>query len=116
VAAVLTGAGLRGASVHQLADATGLPADRLRGALAGLRDTGRAALSDDLWFAAGHLDDAEATAREAFAAGPLPMAALRDAWGVGRRHALAIAAHPDARGVTARAGDRRVLRRGSRDP
>jgi hypothetical protein len=40
---------------------------------------------------------------------------LRDLWGVGRRHALALAAHLDASGLTRRVGDRRVLRRGGRD-
>ena len=39
---------------------------------------------------------------------------LRDLWGVGRRHALAIAAHLDASGLTAREGDRRALRRSMR--
>ncbi|MBJ7457443.1 MAG: SelB C-terminal domain-containing protein, partial [Thermoleophilia bacterium] len=42
------------------------------------------------------------------------LSALRDAWGCGRRQALALAGHLDATGVTRRVGESRVLRRGAR--
>jgi hypothetical protein len=42
----------------------------------------------------------------------MTLGALRDLWGVGRRHAVALAAHLDASGLTRRQGDARALRRG----
>jgi hypothetical protein len=42
----------------------------------------------------------------------MTLGALRDLWGVGRRHAVALAAHLDASGLTRRPGDARALRRG----
>jgi hypothetical protein len=79
-----------------------------------LRAAGRAAPAGDLWFDAGALADAADRARPALAAGPMRVAELRDLWGVGRRVALALAAHLDATGVTVRRGDERILRRAGR--
>src|SRR5204862_547068 len=58
------------------------------------------------------LPDGPALDREV-AAGAMTIAELRDLWGVGRKHALALAAHLDASGLTRRVGDRRALRRGA---
>jgi hypothetical protein len=44
----------------------------------------------------------------------MAVAELRDLWGVGRRQAVALAAHLDATGVTLRRGDVRILRRSGR--
>jgi len=53
---------------------------------------------------------------EQLRAAPMTIGELRDLWGVGRRHALALAAHMDAGGITLRRGDVRVLRRSARLP
>ena len=50
------------------------------------------------------------------ASGPMTIGALRDLWAVGRRQAIALAAHLDASGLTRRQGDRRALRRGAPEP
>ena len=70
----------------------------------------------DLWFDAAAAAGARDHAREALASGPMTLAALRDLWGVGRRHAVALAAHLDASGLTRRQGDARALRRGAASP
>ena len=86
----------------------------LRAALGRLRAAGRAVPAGDLWFAPAALDEAAARARDALAERPMGVGELRDLWGVGRRGALAIAAHLDDRGLTVRRGDARILRRGER--
>ncbi len=111
---LLDAAGLRPPTVGQLGEEAGLASGALRAALAALRDAGRVVQADDLWFSAAALDDARARAAEALIAGPMTIGELRDLWGVGRRHALAIAVHLDASGLTAREGDRRALRRSMR--
>jgi hypothetical protein len=116
VGGLLDAAGLRPPTVGRLGDETGLAPGPLRTALAALRDAGRIARAGDLWFAAGALDDARDRAAEALAAGPMTIGELRDLWGVGRKHALAIAAHLDASGLTVREGDRRALRASKRPP
>ena len=115
VAAALRQGGLRPPSVHRLGEATGLSPAALRAALGALRTEGRAAPAEDLWFDADALAGAADQARGALARKPLGLAELRDLWGVGRRHAQAIAAHLDATGITARRGDVRVLRGAHRD-
>jgi hypothetical protein len=66
----------------------------------------------DVWFDADAAAGAREHARLALASGPMTLAALRDLWGVGRRHAAALAAHLDASGLTRRRGEARELRRG----
>ena len=114
LAGLLDAAGLRPPTVRQLGQEAGLPPGALGAALAALREGGRVIHADDLWFSAAALEDARARAAAALAAGPMTLGELRDLWGVGRRHALAIAAHLDASGLTAREGDRRALRRSMR--
>ena len=92
----------------------GLPEPRVTAALAGLRDAGRAVAAGGLWFDAAAAAGARAEAERALAGGPMGLGELRDLWGVSRRHALALAEHLDAQGVTRRMGDERVLRRGAR--
>ena len=113
LAADLAAAGLRPPGINELVERTGLDERRLTAALASLRDEGRLVHAGDLWFDA----DAAAAARESAAvalfSGPLGIGALRDLWGVGRRHALALAAYLDQSGLTRRQGDLRVIRRGA---
>ena len=111
---LLDAAGLRPPTVGRLGEEAGLPPGPLRAALAALRAAGRAVQADDLWFGAAALEGARAQAAEALAAGPMGIGDLRDLWGVGRKHALAIAAYLDASGLTVREGDRRALRRSMR--
>jgi selenocysteine-specific elongation factor len=114
IAAALEEGGLRPPTEHQLGELSGLPVARVRQALGALRQEGRAVPADALWFAPAPLDEAREAARAALAERPMGIAELRDLWGVGRKHALAIAAHLDASGLTVRRGDERVLRRAER--
>ena len=102
LARLLEDAGLHPPTPHQLGEDAGLAPAELRAALGRLRAAGRAAPAGDRWFASAALDGAAARAREALAERPMGVAELRDLWGVGRRGALAIAAHLDERGVTVR--------------
>ena len=65
---------------------------------------------DGLWFHAGAVDTAAAVAAQLLARRPdgFTMAELRDAAGVTRKYALALAAELDARGITRRRGDVRI--------
>ena len=111
--AVLDEADLRPPAPAELAERLGVDHRQLAAALTGLRHEGAVVSAGDLWFASGAAERARRQAAEALAAGPMRLGELRDLWGVGRRHALALAAHLDASGLTRRVGDRRVLRRGA---
>jgi selenocysteine-specific elongation factor len=113
IAALLAESGRRGPSAAALADAGGLAPAEAERALGALRAAGRAVEAGGLWFDAAAAEAARAEAAAALAAGPMTIAALRDLWGVGRKHALALAAHLDRSGLTRREGDARVLRRGA---
>jgi selenocysteine-specific elongation factor len=113
VARELAAAGLRPPSVDRLAGAAGLTRAEAEAALGHLRAEGRAVRAGDVWFDAGAVAGAREHARAALASGPMTLGALRDLWGVGRRHAAALAAHLDASGGTRRRGDARELRRGA---
>ena len=114
VAALLSQAGLRPPGTADLAVALSATEEDCDAALAEARAAGAVVEAGGAWFSAEAVAAARSTAIAALAAGPLPLSALRDAWGVGRRHALALAAHLDATGITRRVGDVRVLRRGAR--
>ena len=114
VAAFLAEAGLSPTPPAALAARLGLPEPRVTAALAALRDSGRAVAAGGLWFDAAAAAGARAEAERALAGGPMGLGELRDLWGVSRRHALALAEHLDAQGVTRRVGDERALRRGAR--
>ena len=114
LAGLLDDAGLRPPTPHDLAREAGMEPPQLRAALGRLRAAGRAAPAGDRWFAAAALEGAADRAREALAERPLGVAELGALWGVGRRGALAIAAHLDERGITVRRGGVRILRRGER--
>ncbi len=111
---ILRGAGLRPPGLVELSELTGLTAPAVGAALATLRRDGAVVAAGELWFDAQIAADAADRAVAALAGGPMGIGALRDLWGVGRRHALALAAHLDATGLTRRVGDERVLRRGAR--
>ena len=113
LAGLLASHGLSPPGVAELAADAGLDAATLASALARLRADGAVVQGGDLWFDAAAAAEAREVARDALAAGPLPIGALRDAWGVGRRHALALAAYLDASGLTRRQGELRALRRGA---
>jgi len=115
VRAVLDEAGLRPPGPRELGERLGVDQPALARALTGLRDEGAVVAAGDLWFASGVAEDARRQAAEALTAGPMTLGELRDLWGVGRRHALALTAHLDASGLTRRVGDGRVLRRGARE-
>jgi len=108
---ILAAAGLRPPGETELAERAGVEAARLPALLAGLREAGRAVRGGDLWFDARAAGAARDAAAAALAAGPMRIGELRDLWGVGRRHALALAAYLDATGLTRRLDGRRVLRR-----
>lgn len=112
--ALLSQAGLRPPGRAELAAALGVSEGECRAALGDARVRGLAREAGGIWFAAAAVDDAQALAIEALAVEPLSIAGLRDLWGVGRRHAIALASHLDDSGVTRRQGDLRVLRRGAR--
>ncbi len=114
VVALLDESGLRPPGRAEMAGRLGVSEGDCAAALAEARAGGAVVEAGGLWFAAGAAAGARAMAAGALAAGPMPLAALRDVWGVGRRHALALALHLDATGVTRREGDLRVLRRGAR--
>lgn len=59
------------------------------------------------------METVRAEAVAALAGRAMSISELRDLWGVGRKHALALAAHLDRSGLTRREGDARVLRRGA---
>jgi selenocysteine-specific elongation factor len=113
LAALLAGAGLRPPGAAELQERTGLDERRLTAALAALRDEGRVVRAGDLWFDAAAAAAARDAAAAALAEGPKGLGELRDLWGVGRRHAVALAAHLDQSGLTRRQDDLRVLRRGA---
>ena len=113
IARALAAAGLRPPSVDRLAEAAGVTRGQAEAALGHLRAEGRAVRAGDVWFDAGAAAGAREHARAALASGPMTLGALRDLWGVGRRHAMALAAHLDASGLTRRRGDARELRRGA---
>jgi selenocysteine-specific elongation factor len=113
VARELAAGGLRPPARARLAELTGLPAAQVEAALARLRADGRAVRAGDLWFDSARAAGAREHARAALAEGPMTIGALRDLWGVGRRQAMALAAHLDASGLTRRQGDVRALRRGA---
>ncbi len=115
VVALLAEAGLRPPGRAQLAEALGVDEPGCSAALAGARAQGRVVEAGGLWFATVAVIPARERAVEALSAAPLSIAELRDLWGVGRKHALALAAHLDAAGITRREGDRRALRRGARE-
>ncbi|HEX2504393.1 MAG TPA: selenocysteine-specific translation elongation factor [Miltoncostaeaceae bacterium] len=113
VARALADGGLRPPPVGRIAEQAGLTRAEAEAALAHLRTQGRAVRAGDVWFDAGAAAAAREHARRALASGPMTLGALRDLWGVGRRHAAALAAHLDATGLTRRRGDSRELRRGA---
>lgn len=112
--ALLAERGLRPPTRDEMLAVTKGDAGALDVALASLRRDGSAVSAGDLWFARSAADDAVARAVERLRESPLGIGDLRDLWGVGRRQALALAAHMDASGLTLRRGDVRVLRRSAR--
>lgn len=113
VAGMLGESGLRPPGLIDLGERSGLDERRLTRLLVALRDEGRVVRAGDLWFDAAAAAEAREHAAQALAGGPLGLGELRDLWGVGRRHAIALAAHLDESGLTRRQGDVRVLRRGA---
>jgi selenocysteine-specific elongation factor len=114
VAAALEEGGLQPPTPRRLEEAAGLTPARVREALGELRAAGRAVPAGELWFSAAAAADARERARAALADRPMSIAELRDLWGVGRRQAVALAAHLDATGLTLRQGGVRILRRSGR--
>jgi selenocysteine-specific elongation factor len=113
VASLLEEAGLRPPGMNELVERTGLDDHRLTAILVTLREDGRIVQAGDLWFDAAAAAGARERAAEALAVAPLGLGGLRDLWGVGRRHAMALAAYLDQSGLTRRQGEVRVLRRGA---
>ena len=113
VARLLADAGLHPPGMVELGEQSGLQPQRLVAVLTELRAAGTLVAAGDLWFDAQAAAGAVDAARQLLANGPAGIGELRDLWAVGRRHALALAAHLDATGVTRRVGDARVLRRGA---
>ena len=112
VAAALAEGGLSPLPPAAIAGRLDLPEARVTVLLAALRDAGRAVAAGGAWFDGEAAARARAEAERALGPGPMSLGELRDLWGVSRRHALALAEHLDAAGVTRRVGEGRVLRRG----
>ena len=110
---LLADAGLRPPGPAELGERLGVDQAHLAAAMRDLTYEGAVIGAGGLWFAASAAATARSQAAEALARGPMGIGDLRDLWGVGRRHALALAAHLDASGLTRRIGDERVLRRGA---
>ncbi len=107
----LVRAGVRPPSLHQLAADLGMSERDVQAALTALADAGLVTHVADVWFSSDALSDAVSAAVGVLTEGPRGIGELRDLWGVGRKHALAIAAQMDRLGLTRRVGDQRVLRR-----
>jgi selenocysteine-specific elongation factor len=113
-ASLLREAGLRPPPPAEMAGRLGLPQGECAAALAALRASGRALMAGGFWFDADAAGAARDVAVQALASGPMSVGELRDLWGVGRRHALALAAYLDESGATRRAGGVRIVTRGGR--
>ena len=110
---LLEDAGLRPPGPAELGERLGVDQAHLDAAVRELRREGAVVGAGGLWFSAAAVAGARRQAADALARGPMSIGELRDLWGVGRRHALALAAYLDASGLTRRVGDERVLRRGA---
>lgn len=108
------------AALHDAAAAPPAVADLLAGAglapqlgyraLGALEKQGRAVkVAADLYFDAEALTALEQAARARLAAGPATAAELKDAMGTSRKYAIPLLEYFDARGVTRRDGEMRVL-------
>jgi selenocysteine-specific elongation factor len=111
LAAVLRRAGRTPPSESQLRRLTGLHPDSLAAATRTLLASGRAVRAGRLVMDARVADEAVRVGVEALRERPRTLGELRDLWGVGRRHAEALALLLDARGLSVRRGDRRHPRR-----
>jgi hypothetical protein len=108
VAGLLADAGTRPPAWEELVRRSGGDERRLRAVLADLEASGDAVRAGGIWFDAHALEAAMGAARAAMGRRPMRLGELRDLWGCGRRHALAIAEHMDRTGVSRRAGESRV--------
>jgi hypothetical protein len=76
--------------------------------LADLEAAGHLVRAGDTWFDGDALEAAVGAARAAMDDRPMRLSELRDLWGCGRRHALAIADHMDRAGISRKDGEARV--------
>jgi selenocysteine-specific elongation factor len=113
VRAALEEAGLLPATPAELAARVGEPEAAVRAALAALAEEGAAARAGAGWLGAAAAREACARVLPALRERPRGIGELRDLWGVSRRHALMLAAHLDATGLTRRVGEVRTLRAGA---
>ena len=111
LAGLLREAGRQPPGLRALAETVGCSDADARAALTQLVTTGKVVTAGDLWFDADVARTASEEALVALASGPMTVASLRDLWGTGRRHALALAQYLDAARITRRDGDLRMLRR-----
>ncbi|MDB5217733.1 MAG: Selenocysteine-specific translation elongation factor [Myxococcaceae bacterium] len=109
-AASLRDAGVHGASLARVVDATGTTPDRARAVLAALERSGGAVHAGDLWFDRAVVDHVRACAVEHLqrAAG-VSVIELKHLCGLPRRQAILLLEHFDVAGLTRRTGDVRVL-------
>jgi hypothetical protein len=114
IAELVAAGGLRPPAPPEIAGALNLSEAEVLRRLAALAAAGSVVHVGEVWFARPALDEATTRAVAALREGPLGIGELRDLWGVGRRHALAVAAHMDREGITLRRGEQRALRRSAR--
>jgi len=101
-------------SPAELAEALDAPLERVHRALESLADSGSAErIGGELWISRAALDEAErAIVANCERNGELAIPELRDALGTTRKFLIPLLEYFDARGLTARQGGNRTLRRG----
>jgi selenocysteine-specific elongation factor len=108
--ASLRDAGVHGASLARVVDATGTTPDRARAVLAALERSGGAVHAGDLWFDRAVVDHVRARAVEHLQrASGVSVTELKHLCGLPRRQAILLLEHFDVAGLTRRTGDVRVL-------
>lgn len=116
IARMIGEAGRRPPSPAVVAETLDMDPSTVRRALRELVADGTIVRAGELWFDTTVLTECMSQAHSALMERPRTLGDLRDLWGVGRRQALALAAHLDGIGMTRCDGDRRVLRRSFSGP
>lgn len=108
--AILTAAASAPPTIAELVSASGLNSSAAHRTLGALEKQGRVKrVGQDFYFDAAALAALEDAVRNRLAAGPASAAELKDAMGTSRKYAIPLLEYFDAKGVTRREGDLRVL-------
>ena len=108
---ILEGSGATPQTIYQIVEGSGLEGPVAYRALGILEKQGRIVKVDaDYYFEARVVEACEAAVRKRLADGPAGAAELRDLMATNRKCAIVLLEYFDARGITARVGDERVLK------